>query len=112
MPFWLYRGYLLKAIWPVHLACFIRYPQHPAGFLTATAAAVLILISAAAWLERRRSPWLLVGWLWFLGTLVPVIGLVQVGDQAMADRYGYFPLIGIFIAITFAVAKWANRLDF
>jgi Tfp pilus assembly protein PilF len=107
-----YGGYLLKAIWPVHLAVFYPLSQPPAWSLAATAAAVLILISAAAWLERRRSPWLLVGWLWFLGTLVPVIGLVQVGDQAMADRYGYFPLIGIFIAITFAVAKWANRSGF
>jgi tetratricopeptide (TPR) repeat protein len=53
-----------------------------------------------------------VGWLWFLGTLVPVIGLVQVGDQAMADRYVYFPLIGIFIAITFTVAKWVNQSRF
>jgi tetratricopeptide (TPR) repeat protein len=107
-----YGGYLLKAIWPVHLAVFYPLSQHPAWFLTATAAAVLILISAAAWLERRRSPWLLVGWLWFLGTLVPVIGLVQVGDQAMADRYGYFPLIGIFIAVTFAIAERTNGFRF
>ncbi len=103
-----YAGYLLKTIWPIHLAVFYPLPKHTAWSLTATAAAVLILISGAAWLERRRSPWLLTGWLWFLGTLVPVIGLVQVGDQAMADRYGYLPLIGIFIAITFTVAKWAN----
>jgi tetratricopeptide (TPR) repeat protein len=107
-----YAGYLSKTIWPVHLAVFYPLSRHIAWSLTATAAAVLILISAAAWLERRRSPWLLVGWLWFLGTLVPVIGLVQVGDQAMADRYGYFPLIGIFIAITFTVAKWTNRPRF
>ncbi len=107
-----YGGYLLKAIWPVHLAVFYPLSKHPAWPLTATAAAVLILISAAAWLERRRSPWLLAGWLWFLGTLVPVIGLVQVGDQAMADRYSYFPLIGIFIALTFTVAKWASRSRF
>ncbi len=104
-----YAGYLLKTIWPTHLAVFYPLSKHIAWFLTATAASVLISISAAAWLERRRSPWLLAGWLWFLGTLVPVIGLVQVGDQAMADRYAYFPLIGIFIAITFTVAKWANR---
>jgi tetratricopeptide (TPR) repeat protein len=107
-----YGGYLLKAIWPVQLAVFYPLSQHPAWSLTAIAAAVLILISAAAWLERGRSPWLLVGWLWFLGTLVPVIGLVQVGDQAMADRYGYFPLIGIFIAITFTIARWTNGFRF
>jgi tetratricopeptide (TPR) repeat protein len=103
-----YGTYLLKAIWPVHLAIFYPLPKHITWLLTTTVAAALILISAVAWLERRRSPWLLAGWLWFLGTLVPVIGLVQVGDQALADRYSYFPLIGIFIAITFAVAKWAN----
>ena len=107
-----YGGYLWKAIWPMHLAVFYPLPKHPAWSLTATVAAVLILISAAAWLERRRRPWLLVGWLWFLGTLVPVIGLVQVGDQAMADRYGYFPLVGIFIAVTFAIAEWTNGFRF
>jgi tetratricopeptide (TPR) repeat protein len=107
-----YGCYLWKAIWPVHLAVFYPLSKHMAWPLTATVAAVLMLISTAAWLKRGRSPWLLVGWLWFLGTLVPVIGLVQVGDQAMADRYGYFPLIGIFIAITFTVAKWANRPRF
>ena len=107
-----YGGYLLKAIWPVHLAVFYPLSQHPAWSLMAAAAAVLILISAVVWLERGRRPWLLVGWLWFLGTLVPVIGLVQVGDQAMADRYGYFPLIGIFIAITFTLAQWTNGFRF
>ncbi len=107
-----YGCYLLKAVWPMHLAVFYPLSKYIAWSLTATAAAVLILISTAAWLERRRSPWLLVGWLWFLGTLVPVIGLVQVGDQAMADRYSYFPLIGIFIAISFTVTKWANRSRF
>ena len=107
-----YAVYLLKTIWPAHLAVFYPLPGHIAWSLAATAAAVLILISAAVWLERRRSPWLLVGWLWFLGTLVPVIGLVQVGDQAMADRYGYFPLIGIFIAVAFPIAEWTNGFPF
>jgi len=63
-------------------------------------------------LGRKRGPYGLVGWLWFLGTLVPVIGLVQVGHAAMADRYTYFPSIGVFIAVTFAVRDWANRLQF
>jgi len=107
-----YADYLLKTIWPTQLAVFYPLSKHLAWAPVATAAAVLILISAVAWLERRRSPWLLVGWLWFLGTLMPVIGLVQVGDQAMADRYGYFPLIGIFIAFTFAIAKGVNRSRF
>jgi len=104
--------YLLKMIWPLHLAVFYPLPKHIAWPLVATAAALLALISAAVWLERRRRPWLPVGWLWFLGTLVPVIGLVQVGDQAMADRYTYFPLIGIFIAVTFTIAEWTGRFRF
>jgi tetratricopeptide (TPR) repeat protein len=103
-----YGTYLWKAIWPVPLAVFYPLSKHIAWPLTTAVAGLLMLIFTVAWLERRRSPWLLVGWLWFLGTLVPVIGLVQVGDQAWADRYSYFPLIGIFIAITFAAAKWAN----
>jgi tetratricopeptide (TPR) repeat protein len=107
-----YGDYLLKAIWPMHLAIFYPLPKHIAWPLTTAVAAVLILISTAVWLERRRSPWLLVGWLWFLGTLAPVIGLVQVGDQAMADRYGYFPLIGIFIAVTFTITERTNRFRF
>jgi tetratricopeptide (TPR) repeat protein len=103
-----YGTYLWKTICPAPLAVFYPLPKHIDWPLATTVAGVLMLISAVAWLERRRNPWLLVGWLWFLGTLVPVIGLVQVGDQACADRYSYFPLIGIFIAITFAAAKWAN----
>jgi tetratricopeptide (TPR) repeat protein len=72
----------------------------------------LFAISAAAWIGRKRAPYGLIGWLWFLGTLVPVIGLVQVGQAAMADRYSYFPLIGMFILLAFAGRSWANRLQF
>ena len=71
-----------------------------------------VLPFAARWGQRalpsRCYPYLAVGWLWFLGTLVPVIGLVQVGGQAMADRYTYLPLIGVLIALTWAVADWAG----
>jgi hypothetical protein len=72
----------------------------------------LIFICVIVWLERKQRPYLIIGWLWFLGTLVPVIGLVQVGDQAMADRYSYFPLVGIFIALTFFANQWAARFQF
>jgi protein O-mannosyl-transferase len=106
-----YALYLWKMIWPVKLAI-----VYPLGKISASAvavsAAILILISAAAWLARKRSPYLLFGWLWFLGTLVPVIGLVQVGSAAMADRYTYFSLIGIFVAIAFGVRDLANRFQF
>ena len=75
------------------------------------AVAALILISAVAWLTRRRSPSLLVGWLWFLGTLVPVIGLVQVGGAALADRYTYIPSIGLFLAVAFGFRELASALS-
>ena len=61
-------------------------------------------VSVAAWIGRRRFPYLLVGWLWYLGMLVPVIGLVQVGDQARADRYTYLPQIGLCLALAWAAA--------
>ncbi|HEY4952811.1 MAG TPA: tetratricopeptide repeat protein, partial [Verrucomicrobiae bacterium] len=103
-----YPWYLQKMIWPVDFAVFYPLPKHISGIHLATAAAILIFISVFAWRTSRQNPCLLMGWLWFLGTLVPVIGLVQVGDQATADRYSYFPLIGIFIAIVFALAKWSE----
>jgi tetratricopeptide (TPR) repeat protein len=71
---------------------------------------ILIFITVAVWLERKKNPFLPVGWFWFLGTLVPVIGLVKVGDAAMADRYMYIPSIGIFVMIAFGAQKLAGRL--
>ena len=106
-----YTGYLLKAVWPAKLAVFYPLPKQIGWFWAVTAATALMLISAVVWRARKTSPYLLMGWLWFLGTLVPVIGLVQVGDQAMADRYTYFPLVGIFIAVTFLIESWVNRLS-
>src|SRR5262249_47990406 len=99
-----YVLYLKKALWPVGLAAFYPHPEGtlpPAQLLAA--GAVLVAITAVAILWLRRRPFLLVGWLWYLGTLVPVIGLVQVGNQQMADRYTYLPLIGIFFALSWAV---------
>jgi tetratricopeptide (TPR) repeat protein len=107
-----YAMYLWKMLWPARLAPL--YP-HPGDSLAAwqvlVAAVVLLVITAAVWRFReRRYP--LVGWLWFLGTLVPVIGLVQVGEAAMADRYAYIPLIGVFVMIAFGVADWAESKKF
>jgi tetratricopeptide (TPR) repeat protein len=100
-----YVAYLAKTFWPFGLAPF--YP-HPGGALSgwqvAGAAVLLAGLTASAVLLRRRAPYLLTGWLWFLGTLVPMIGLVQVGNQAYADRYTYFPQIGIVLAVCWAVA--------
>jgi tetratricopeptide (TPR) repeat protein len=105
-------GYLWKTAWPANLAVFYPLPKNIALQNVAAAALVLVLISAAVWRARKPGPYLLVGWLWFLGALMPVIGLVQVGDQAMADRYTYFPLIGIFIAVAFLADDCARRFGF
>ena len=104
-----YAMYLWKMIWPARLAPL--YP-HPGDSLAPwqVAAAALILIAITAFVLRlRHLRYLLVGWFWFLGILVPVIGLVQIGDAAMADRYAYIPLIGIFVMIAFGLAGWAEQ---
>ena len=104
-----YALYLWKMVWPLDLAIFYPLQMPIAGSVLAGAAVVLTGVSALVWLERKASPWLIVGWLWFLISLLPVIGLVQVGSQAMADRYSYFPLIGIFWALTWTIAALADR---
>lgn len=105
-----YVAYLVQAVWPARLAVF--YP-HPGGTLprwqVAGAAVALVATTAALWAVRRRQPALWVGWLWYLGTLVPVIGLIQVGLQARADRYTYIPLIGIAILVTWGGDALARR---
>jgi protein O-mannosyl-transferase len=98
-----YARYLLKIIWPENLCVFYPLPETISPPAVAAATVVLIFISAAVWLARKRSPYLLFGWLWFLGTLVPVIGLVQVGGAAMADRYSYLSSIGLFLAVALGV---------
>jgi tetratricopeptide (TPR) repeat protein len=105
-----YLRYLTKAIWPTNLAVFYPPPDAwPIG-VVAGAALILITITGLALWFAKKFPELPVGWFWFLGTLVPVIGLVQVGRQAMADRYSYVPLIGIFVAVVWLVSDWAGRL--
>jgi len=99
-----YLLYLTMTVWPSGLAVFYPHPHDTPENWLALAALVLIVVSALAWVWRRPRPYLAVGWLWFLGTLVPVIGLVQVGQQAMADRYTYLPLIGVFIAFAWGLA--------
>ena len=103
-----YAGYLVKMIWPVHLAIF--YPLNPLSRVEFAAAVVaVVVISWLIWRVRRPCPYWLVGWLWFLGALVPVIGLVQVGGAAMSDRYTYFPSIGIFLAAALFIRDGAER---
>ncbi len=100
-----YAAYLGKLFWPTHLAVFYPIPLAIPAWKVLGAALPLIAITALALWRARREPWLLIGWLWFLGTLVPVIGLVQVGRQAMADRYLYLPSVGLFLVIVWALAE-------
>jgi tetratricopeptide (TPR) repeat protein len=98
-----YGSYIGKMIWPHRLAVFYPYPDVLVLWQAAGAGLLLGCVSLLVILAARRRPYLLVGWLWYVGTLVPVIGLVQVGEQAMADRYTYVPLIGLFIMIAVGI---------
>ena len=103
-----YVGYLAKMFWPSRLAVFYPHPWPALPAWQALAAALLLAgISYLVVRYARRRPYLAVGWFWYLGTLVPVIGLVQVGGQAMADRYTYLPLIGIFLSLAWGLADLA-----
>jgi len=97
-----YLSYLNKTFWPVDLAVIYPFPDQISVMATVLATLVLAGITIGAGVLIRERPWLTVGWLWFLGTLVPVIGLVQVGAQSMADRYTYVPLIGLFVMIAWS----------
>ncbi len=102
-----YVRYIGKAIWPTRLA--FMYPHSSFAMWQVVAAFLLLAVITLMVVAGRRHRYLLVGWLWFLGTLVPMIGLVQVGAQAMADRYAYLPLIGLFIMICWGVSDWAEQ---
>jgi tetratricopeptide (TPR) repeat protein len=103
-----YAAYLGKMLWPTRLAVHYPHPGPDVSVAAAVAAGLLLVLLTALVLgPGRRRPYLAVGWLWYLGTLVPVIGLVQVGSQAMADRYTYVPLIGPFLALTWGAADLA-----
>ncbi len=104
-----YAAYLGKTFWPTHLA--IPYPlhQHLAFGTVFLSTVILGGITAVVLRGLHRTPYLAVGWFWYLVTLVPVIGLIQVGGQAMADRYTYIPLIGVFLALVWAADAWSAR---
>ena len=109
-----YVGYLVQFFWPVGLAAFYPHPEQslPAWQFLASLL-VLACLSLAAWAYRRRYPYLLVGWLWYLGMLVPVSGICQAGSQGMADRFTYLPHIGVYLALTWAAVdlcrSWPYR---
>ena len=98
-----YVSYLGKAVWPVDLA--VLYPVHrlPAETVALAALLMVAVTAGAVWAARQR-PYVLVGWLWYVGMLMPVIGLVQVGVRSMADRYTYLPFVGLSIAVVWGVA--------
>jgi len=113
LPLWVRLGntplsywhYLKTIFWPARLAIFYPHPTTDLPLAQAAVAALLLAaITALIIVVARRRPWLGVGWFWYLGTLVPMIGLVQVGDQAIADRYAYLPSIGVFIALVWWAA--------
>ncbi len=106
-----YLKYLEKILWPENLAIFYPYPLIPLWKI-AVAAALLIFLSLLCLRQARVRPYLTVGWFWFLVMLVPVIGLVQVGTQSIADRYTYLPSIGLFIIAAWAVHEAAARSRF
>ena len=107
-----YVSYICKMVWPCRLAFFYPYPgKHPLWQVIGA----LFLLTAICFLVfkyGRRYPFLAVGWLWYIGSLVPVIGLLQVGAQAMADRYTYIPLIGFFIIIAWGTPELLARLHY
>jgi len=104
-----YVRYLGKIFWPTDLAVLYPLPDAWPGWLVATSCLLLGGVTVVTVVTARRYPFLLVGWSWYLLTLVPVIGLVQVGRQSIADRYTYMPSIGLFIAVVWALREIANR---
>jgi Tfp pilus assembly protein PilF len=106
-----YVAYIGKGIWPSGLAVFYPHPEQSlAGWKVTVAALFIVAISAIAWIYRERRRYLLAGWLWFLVAMVPMIGIVQVGRQAMADRYAYLPFVGLFIIAVWGCAEVFERL--
>ncbi len=100
-----YVRYLWMTIAPHGLAVFYPMPLTFSAWQVALAAVLLVILTALAFVAVRRAPYVTVGWLWYLGTLVPVIGLIQVGGQAMADRYTYLPSIGLFLIVAWALPE-------
>jgi len=105
-----YVAYIGKSFWPTRLACFYPHPLDTIPtWQVAASAGVLTLATAVAIAVSRRLPYVTVGWLWYVITLLPVIGIVQVGGQAMADRYTYIPLIGFWVALVWAAYEFVGR---
>jgi protein O-mannosyl-transferase len=104
-----YCRYLGKLFWPTDLAVFYPHPGHWPVWKVALAGAVMVSISVLLFRQRRRYPLLLMGWLWYCGTLVPVIQLVQTGGHAMADRYTYIPSVGVLVVAVWGACELTRR---
>ena len=104
-----YVRYLVKLVYPDNLAIYYPHPGGWDGLLVVSSVGLLVAITGWVLWRVKPQPYLAVGWFWFVGTLVPVIGLVQVGSQAMADRYTYVPYIGLFVAVVWAGSEWFDR---
>ncbi|HME57004.1 MAG TPA: tetratricopeptide repeat protein, partial [Terracidiphilus sp.] len=104
-----YARYIGKALWPSRLT--ILYPYSPSSIRgwQVLASLILLIVVSALVIKWRHRRYLLVGWFWFLGTLLPMIGVIYINDQAMADRYAYLPFVGLFIMICWGVADWAGE---
>lgn len=101
-----YVTYLYKMIWPVDLAVLYPFPKYPpSSAKILTCLVILLVISAAVLWLKQRCPYLVTGWAWYIVTLLPVIGLIQIGQHSIADRYTYVPLIGIFIMVAWGVPQ-------
>jgi Flp pilus assembly protein TadD len=104
-------AYIAKAFWPSRLSVFYPHPGgHLSSFEAAVCGALIVGISIVAICARRSHPYVTFGWFWYLVTLVPVIGLVQVGTQGMADRYTYVPLVGLFVALSWGAPELLARM--
>jgi protein O-mannosyl-transferase len=104
--------YIGKILWPVKLSCFYAYDKHPAAAWVTVSALGLSAIGVLLIWQRHRLPWLLAGWLWFLIAMLPNIGLLQAGRQAIADRFTNLAMIGVAVAVAFAVSGWAAASRF
>lgn len=103
-----YVAYIADMIWPARLGAFYPYRQSPSPVTVVGSVLLLAIVTAVALRTAQRRPYVIVGWFWYIGTLTPVIGVVQAGLQSMADRYTYVPLIGLFIVATWAIADLAS----
>jgi protein O-mannosyl-transferase len=102
-----YLRYLGKAFWPTQLSPLYPHPLDLLRLWQVIASTIFLLLATGLVIRNRRHGYLLTGWFWFLGALVPMIGLVQVGEQAMADRYAYLPFVGLFVMACWGISEWA-----